>query len=390
MKIAFIRKTYRFHGGAEQHLTQLMIDLQKAGHEVHLFAHRWTGERLAGITFHPVPMIGGLSFLKVVSFAWFAKRALRGHRFDIVQSLDKTISQDIYWAEDGCHRAWLAARAKLISSPLKRFLVSLNPLHRLILRIESSIFKKGNYKKIVAISKQVKEEIVQTYQVDPDDVVVIYNGVDLSRFHPGNRERFRTALRAEHQVSESQFLLIFVGSGFERKGLRCVIEALGLLKEPEIVLFVLGRGASAGYLDRAEQLGIAASVRFLGAQPKVEAYYAAADLFVFPTLYEPFGQVHLEAMASGLPVITHAGCGGAEIVREGENGALLKDPTDALSLAEKIESFYNGSRADPEWMRRLGRAARKEAERYPPERTVEEMIALYRKVIADRAGRSAD
>lgn len=380
MKIAFIRKTYRFHGGAEQHLTQLMIDLQKAGHEVHLFAHQWTGERLAGIIFHPVPMIGGLSFLKVLSFAWFAKRRLRGHRFDIVQSLDKTISQDVYWAEDGCHRAWLAARAQLIS-PFKKFLVSLNPLHWLILRIESSIFKKGNYRKIVAISKQVKEEIVQTYHVDSNDVVVIYNGVDLARFHPRSRERFRTTVRAEHQVSESQFLLLFVGSGFERKGLRCVIEALGVLKEPEIVLFVLGRGQSAGYLRRAEQLGVAASVRFLGAQPRVEEYYAAADLFVFPTLYEPFGQVHLEAMASGLPVITNAGCGGAEIVREGENGALLKDPTDPLLLAEKIKSFYNEARKDPELMKRMGRAARREAERYPPERTVQEMVALYREII---------
>lgn len=383
MKIAFIRKTYRFHGGAEQHLTQLMIDLQKAGHEVHLLAHQWTGERLAGITFHRVPMIGGLSFLKVLSFAWFAKRRLRGHQFDIIQSLDKTVSQDIYWAEDGCHRAWLAARKNLLS-PFKRWLVSLNPLHWLILCIESLIFKKGNYKKIVAISKQVKEEVVSIYRIDPNDVAVIYNGVDLERFHPKKREQFRTTVRERHQIGESPFLLLFVGSGFERKGLRCVIEALGVLKELEIVLLVLGRGASASYLRRAEELGVAASVRFLGPQPRVEEYYAAADLFVFPTLYEPFGQVHLEAIASGLPVITNAGCGGAEIVREGENGALLKDPTDPLLLAEKINSFYNEARKDPASMERMRSAARKEAEQYPPERTVQEMVALYREIVAGR------
>ncbi|MBI3802810.1 MAG: glycosyltransferase family 4 protein [Nitrospirae bacterium] len=381
MKIAFVRKSYRFHGGAEQHLTQLMLDLQRAGHEVHLFAHQWTGDRLAGITFHPVPMIGGLSFLKVLTFAWFAKRRLRGHRFDIVQSLDKTVSQDIYWAEDGCHRAWLSARTKRLS-PFQRFLVFLNPLHWLILRIESRIFKRGNYKKIIAISKQVKEEIVQLYPVRPDDVTVIYNGVDLERFHPRNREASRGVIRKRHQVSESQFLLLFVGSGFERKGLRCVIEALGVLKTPEIVLFVLGRGRSINYLQRAAQLGIGASVRFLGPQKQIEKYYASADLFVFPTLYEPFGQVHLEAMASGLPVITNAGCGGAEIVREGENGALLKDPTDSLLLAEKINSFYNEARSDPRFMERTGRAARREAERYPPEKAAREMVALYREIVA--------
>jgi UDP-glucose:(heptosyl)LPS alpha-1,3-glucosyltransferase len=162
-----------------------------------------------------------------------------------------------------------------------------------------------------------------------------------------------------------------VGSGFERKGLATAIEALPRLGDARLI--VIGRGDEARYRALAERLGVGDRVRWLGLRRDVERWYAAADVLVLPARYEPFGNVHLEALASGLSVVTTSAAGGSEIVEEGKTGAVV--PPDApMALAQAVAKLRA---MDP-----VGRAeaARRAAEPFTYARQAEEFERLYREI----------
>ena len=352
MKIALIRKYYTDFGGAERYTAALSKHLLKSGHEVHVFANEWKiGKKEAAsgqIVFHRVPMLKGLSVLEVLSFALNSRRMLKRERFDIIHSFDRTIYQDVYRAGDGCHREWLIQRRKI--DPLYKTIINrINPLHLVLLQIEREIFRKGNYRMIIAISKRGKEEIAKHYEVPREKIKVIYNAIDTSRFDLDDRTKTRAKVRRAIGITEDAPLLIFVGSGFRRKGLPATIRALTRL-DARVLLMVIGRDRAGPYRSLAKKEGVEKQVFFTGPLVDVEKYYCASDLFVFPTVYEPFGNVCLEAMAAGLPVITSRISGGSEVLDEGRNGYVIEDPTDCDEIAGKIRM---GLELEPRFVRDL-------------------------------------
>ncbi len=197
MKIAIIRKKYTFHGGAEGFSSSFIENLADEGHEIHIFAIKWQGDNQhKNIHFHKVPAITFISFLRDLTFALSSYFLLKNKRnfFDIIQTHDKTLFQDVYRAGDGCHIEWLKQRWKRIGLAGKLSII-LNPYHWLILAIERSIFKKHRFKKVIAISELVKNNILDNYGIAPSDIEVIYNGVDINKFHPDNREKYRSKIR---------------------------------------------------------------------------------------------------------------------------------------------------------------------------------------------------
>lgn len=335
MKIAIIRKKYNPFGGAERYLNLLASHLVRAGHEVHIFANKWPRGTNNNVTFHKIPMIGGLSLLKIWSFAiaaWFVLKRFDG---DILFSNERLFAQDILRTSDGVHRTWLKIRMKY-SSPLRRLSFKINPLHISIIFFDWLIFSRRCFRKIIAPSEFIKQNILREYRnVRPQDITVIYNGVDLDRFHPENKGKYRHLVRKELGINETDKLLLFIGTGFERKGLRYAIESLQYLPE-NTYLTVIGKGSVKLYNKLAAGISVSDRVRFIGPAEGAERYYAASDLLVAPTLYEPMANVILEALATGIPVVTTRNCGNSEVVSEGENGWLIDDPTDAEEIAERI------------------------------------------------------
>ncbi len=382
MKIALIRRKYVFYGGAERFASDTVSSLLAKGHDIHIFASTWSVDGGKEIVFHKVPIIKIFSFLRVISFAFFVylKLRIRENEFDIIQSNERTIFQDIYRAGDGCHREWLIQRFKHISW-IKKLSIILNPFHRAVLVIEREIFKKNRYKKIIAISRIGKEEIKRHYHVPDSDIVVVYNGVDLERFHPRNRQIYYKMIREKHSISQEEIVLLFVGSGFERKGLEYFIRSIGLRSAKPLVGLIIGKGKRGRYIRLARRLGISDKIIFAGVTEKIERYYAASDIFLFPTLYEPFGNVHLEALASGLPVITSIMSGAAEILTDRVNGLIMKDPTDILETTDKIRYLI-----DSDVREQMGREARKRAEYFTHERCLEETLGLYEEVLKRKKG----
>ncbi len=375
MKIAFVKQKYSDFGGAERYLAALIEHFAKSEHEIHLFAGEWnvrkkeTDVAPPRITFHKVPIIRGLSFLEVLSFALNARRILKREQFDIIHSFERTLYQDVYRASDGCHREWLIQRQK-IDPWYKFFLHKINPLHLSILWMERRIFREGNCRTIIAISKRVKEEIVKHYGVPPEKIKVVYNAIDTNRFDLKDKEATRNEVRQTLGILQTIPVLLFVGSGFQRKGLPFAIKALARL-DFDVRLMVIGKDKISPYRALAKKEGVEKRVIFLGPLADVEKYYCASDLFVFPTIYEPFGNVCLEAMAAGIPLVTSRICGGSEVLDEGKNGYIIDDPTDPVEIAHKIRS---GLALKKQTVQDFNRTA---LQTYSWKRYLEEMSILY-------------
>jgi UDP-glucose:(heptosyl)LPS alpha-1,3-glucosyltransferase len=377
VRIGLIRKRYTPYGGAEVFLDRFAGELIRRGHEVEVFSTAWRPR--PGMTVHRVSDRGP-SFLRPLIFAINARKAVMEARPDIVVSFDRTFRQDILRASDGCHGEWLDRRMRTVSA-LKRMGLCLNPLHRVMLHIERRAFGDPGLKFVVALSNAGKREIMARYGLIEDKIYVIYCGVDTAHFSPTGRQGERERLRRTLGLGGDTVALLFIGSGFERKGLLFLIRALSVLKDRgDVRLIVAGRGKAARYLSEAVRLGVADRVSFLGPVEDVRALHGAADVFVLPSIYEPFGNACIEAMASGLPVVTSRAAGASEVIEGGKGaelrGAVVEDPADHEALAKAIEPFLErGLRL------RAGMAARREAERHTMEGKVDEFLSLVKRAL---------
>lgn len=345
MKLLIIARPFVFYGGVERATAGLVRALLEHGYEVDLLSlpgqAPLAGVRLRTLPLPPLPALG-----RVLALAVGARLVAGQGRWDVVQSHERTLRQDVYRAGEGCHRAYLEA----VLHPRGRGLY-----HRVVLALERRVFARTP--RIVAIAGTGKAEIERLYGLGPGRVSVVYNGVDLERFHPRNREIAGAAARGEVAIPRDAWTLLFVGSGFERKGLRAALEAFAALDDRGSRLIVVGRGDLRPYRGRARELGVEGRVAWLGPRTDVERWYAAADIVVLPALYEPFGNVHLEALASGLPVIASARAGGAEVVRDGESGGVV-DPRDPGAIRAALQRLRVLS------PHRVAEAARRAAEPY--------------------------
>lgn len=366
MRIAILLHSYApGTGGAENAAANLARGLIGRGHEVHVFARKAASDA-EGVVLHTVRARSLLPGGRHTAYARAVRRLLERERFDVVHSFTRTLSHDVLRLGGGTHREYLR-RMEEERTPLGAWFSRINPKERAILRLEREGLSPGRYRRIVAVSNRVRDEVVREYGVPASDVSVLYNGVDLRRYRPELRGEVRSRMRREFGLDGSTTLL-FCGTGFMRKGLRYAIEAAARVEGA--VLLVAGSGDTTPFRAQAERLGIPQRVRFLGPRTGVAQLYAAADLLIHPSLYDPFPNVCLEAMACGTPVLTTAVTGVAELIRDGENSFVVEEGRDVAGMAERIRRLRD--------LPHLGGAAAATARERSLERNLEENLALYR------------
>lgn len=369
LRIALIRRSYRPDGGAEQIMSRTLDTLRAHGSlDISLICERWQG--IDGIRHIAVRRQGFGRVARHRHFVDQVSTILREHQFDLVQSNERLPGCSLYRAGDGVHAQWLARRASVASSLQRRWL-GISRFHRYMVKSEADMFSHPALRRVICISQMVRDDILRHYPVDPGKLRVIINGIDLWRFSPASEPTQRQHLRSELGLTASP-LLLFVGSGFERKGLAQLLQAMH--NGGEWHLAVVGRDKhQARYLQLAERLGVEERVHFAGVVPDVTPYYRCADLLVHPCLYEPFGNVVLEAMACGLGVVTNQYCGAGELIEQNVNGLLYDaDSQDALGQALTRARGEFGAYRE---------AARVTAEQHPIEQMAEEMLDLYRELL---------
>lgn len=253
----------------------------------------------------------------------------------------------------------------------------LNPSNLWVAWRDWWMLRGGRYRKVVAISERVRRQLKQYYKVPDERIVTIPNGINLSRFNPENG-RSRDVVRHSFGVPQDLPLLLFVGSQYRLKGLEFAIRALAEM-ETKAILLVVGADAAAPFKRLAEQLGVSDRVIFAGARSDLPTIYPAADAFVFPTLYETFALVCLEAMASGLPVLASPVGGIEDYLRDGDNGLHIN--RDSTEIAAKLDRLLS----DRELHARLRAAGIATAQNYAWEKIAQKYLSLFDELITERA-----
>ena len=346
-----------------------MPALERAGVQVTLLTRRAEGWDARGVQRVDPFYLGSL--WRDWSFARAVTAVLRREAFDVVQSHERIPGCDVYRAGDGVHRRWLERR-KAGAGALEQLGIALNPYHRYVCRAERRMFEHPRLRAVICNSKLVRDEILATFPIAANKLHVIYNGVDLEHFHPRQRPSARKAARDELGLRAGDTAFLFVGSGFARKGVRAAIDALVQTANPSFRLIVAGHDRhQARFVSYARAAGVESQVRFLGPRKDVRPLYAAADCLVLPSLYDPFPNAALEALAMGLPVIVSSSCGAAEIVEAGVNGWVC-DAADAADVARKMHLASTGVRGE-----RMAQAARRTAEGYGIDAMAAKLTELY-------------
>jgi UDP-glucose:(heptosyl)LPS alpha-1,3-glucosyltransferase len=376
VRIALVRQRYNPYGGAERFVARSLAALEKQGAEVTLVAREWQdGAVVPALKVDPF-YVGRL--WRDRGFARAACARLATGRFDLVQSHERLACCDVYRAGDGVHRQWLENRARA-AGLLGRLADRLSPYHRYVLDAEAALFASPRLRAVICNSRMVRDEIRRWFGVAEEKLHVIYNGVDLDAFVPELRETHRARVRAALGVPDAAKVFLHVGSGFARKGVGAAIAALARLADRDARLFVVGADRKAHAMRAAAaRAGVADRVHFAGGQEDVRPWYGAADCFVLATLYDPFPNAALEALASGLPAIVSRQCGAAEIVKDGVTGHVV-DALDVGALGRAMDDIAGRVTDD---MREDARAA---ALPFGLDALGARMVALYRAVLEGKA-----
>ena len=357
MKIAFVLSRCK-RSGSSRNVIEVAKYLSEWGHEVHIFANT-CDPLVKNVRFHKIPEISGNYLVRNCLTTVFETLLMKLYKFDV------TVAQPSrYFSPDVCH-----------VRILQKIDANRNTITNALMRApERYNLKKSKH--IIAMSNSIKHDIVKHYGVPESKISVIYDGVNLGEFDTRKRSVYCREIKEKLGISDKDFVLLFAGNPFSRKGLEFVIRALPHIKRQNTKLLVVGNDNIIPYMEVAKRLDVADSIIHVSFTDEIYKYFATANAFVLPTLYEPFGLVITEAMASGIPVITSASAGAAELIDDGKDGLLLSNPKNEEEIAEKINALLEGDIAE-----KLGKAARKKIEQYTWERTAREMLKVFQEVV---------
>ncbi len=382
MKVALVRYRYSPHGGAERYMDTLSAALSDAGAEVRILCATWDGSSAGKVGVERISAPRKPVPLRLLLFARAVREWAADHPEWLLFSLERVPGAEVYRAGDGVHAEWLLRKRPL--RPGSWPLDYLRPLNLAYLHLERAMFDAPALRLVIANSSLGREEIVRRFGLPAEKIRVVHNGIDIARFPPDRKADARVRLRKRFGIPDGETVFLFVGSGFARKGVGTIARAARLLAGRGCDAFrvvLVGKGDPSMYVRSAGPAS--GRLLFTGPVAGADDLFLGADAFVFPTVYEPFSNACLEAMAAGLPVVTTTGNGASEVLREGESGFLLEDPFDAPALADRM-----GRLLSPDDRRRMGERARRAAEEHPVERntreTLEVLDAAWRARVASR------
>ena len=336
-KICILKRNFTSLGGLEKYTLKIAQAFAKRQGNVTILTESPLAQADPSLSFVSFPSKRLLGWRKIQEFDENVTRYLEKHPFDLILGMDRNKHPTHIRAGNGVHAAYLKQRT-LTDPFLKRITAPLNPLNRLILHIEKESFESPELRVLFTNSHMVKAEVLTHYNTPPEKIEVIHNGVEWKEMD----KDFNTWIESKSRLSmslkldPSTFHFLFIGNGYERKGLRPLLHALSLLKKRDFHLSVVGKDKNSPYYEHlASQLGLKNHVTFFGQRKDVRSFYQFSDCLVIPSYYDPFANVTVEALAMGLFVISSKHNGGSEILKS-SMGTIIPSLSDKESFAASL------------------------------------------------------
>ena len=392
MRMAFlIERLDPGRGGAETYVHDFTRMLAADGHDVHVFS-RAQSVVPEGVTLRSVNVHGVGRAWRTLSFARGVERMLDAEQFDVVQGVGRTWTQDVYQPHGGVHCATALANAQTCGGMrmlAKGLGETFGPKQAVFRWIERRQYLRRPPRVFVALSEMVKTDMQTFYHLPAAKIEVVYNGVDTARFHPGNREGHRAALKEKHDIADEEVVFLIVAHNFRLKGVPELVECV-TGDFPSCRLMVVGRNGMTDKLKAYAERRAPGRVIFTGAVRDTAPCYAAADVYVHPTNYDPCSLVVLEALASGLPVVTSVMNGAAELLTDTSAGYIVPPAwTRRTRGADYLTELAGVMRKlfDTALRKRMGAAARALAEQHTTRHNYRHMMGIYQKVVSGKEGK---
>lgn len=382
MRVALVYEYFTSRDSLGRDRVLLARGLAERGVEVDCYCTRGETTEIPGVTYHELDPLRGLGRpAEYASFAARATKALRRDRdrYDIVD-----VSGTTAWEHDvvrahavqrGVQDRWPEEGGRgFRAAPLRARLAHLTgPRIGVARAIQRAQMRPGRYARALAVTDEVRDDLVRYFGVPPERIDVVHCPVDLDRLTSAEP----VPLRRQLGIGEAP-LALFVGHDFERKGLDEAIETVASVDT--LHLAVVGAGNRRPYEELARRRRVGDRVHFLGGIDTPEPYFAAADLYLLPTREEVWGIAVIEAMAAGLPVVLTSVAGTAQLVRDSGAGLVasngsLRDLRDAVDRLARDASFR----------RELGDRGRAAATRFGVAPFADAVIHAYEEVQAQRS-----
>lgn len=373
MKLGLIAQEVHRQGGMERAAAEVMERIARV-HEIVIIATVCEID-VPGISWIPIRPINRPAFARSWSFGIKARQAEKKLNFDLTNSIGAAaIDADVITAQF-CHAAFTARFGGMRGGKgIRKVYQGL--VQRIFTSQERKAYTSSRLLKVIAVSQGVKRELIEYYGVDEHKIAVIPNAVDHAIFRPAGTEVAKLALRKKLGLSQTAFICLFVGGDWERKGLVNAIQAVAMI--PNANLVVVGRGKIAKFSAIAAEAGAADRIIFTGPTAAPQDYYAASDIFVFPSRYEAFSLVTLEAAASGLPILALRINGTEELIEDGVSGFFVEPGSD--SIQQRIREIH----ADPLRLKTMSKAAVASSLRYSWDRVADEQRQVLEEAAALR------
>lgn len=334
MKLAFCLFKYFPFGGLQRDFISIAKECLQRGHTVDVFVRQWEGELDPALPTKIIASKGWQNHTRNKNFVVQLQQHLAQEKYDLVIGFNKMPGLDVYFAADTCWQA----KANVQHGAWYRLL----PRYRHLIAYENAVFGSAEKTEILLISKAQQSEFMHYYHTDPKRFHLLPPGIRKDRIAPQNSAEIRARLRREFNLSDNELLLLLVGSGFKTKGLDRIL--LGIAALPEDLrkrtkLFIIGQDNPKSFQHQAKQLGIINQIKFLAGRDDVPRFLWSADLLVHPAYNENTGTVLLEAVVSGLPVLTTAICGYADYIEEAKAGVVLGSPYSQTQFNQMLANM---------------------------------------------------
>lgn len=337
-------------GGNERSTDQIIAELVRRGHEVTLITgYAAPGCGLAEVKVMAMATRKSSGVQRLWKFHRWAKQRLAEGGFDTSVSMTMAVPARVVQPRGGTVRETLARNVArqngIVKRAAKKLTYAVEPKQRLLLRLERKTLADRGVYRVSAVSRYVVGQLETHYQYPAERTVLIPNAAVMPSFELEQREVQRKAVREQHGIAEGAFVLLLAAHNPALKGYATLLAALNILRSQGTVpVALLVGGFGPKQRAQAERLGLADQIRIAGAVPEISAMYAASDVTVLPSWYDPSSKVVLESLMMATPVVSTVYNGASDHIEPAgrpPRGCVLNHPGDAEQLADAIQRLSN-------------------------------------------------